>query len=75
MNISPNVLGILRSLAVMVGWTVITVVLNFLMNPVNLAGLSPLVSAVIVMIASGIDHAIEAKTGKALFGAVRQKAS
>ncbi len=71
MNISPNVLGILRALSVMIGWTVLTAIATFLMNPANLAGLSPFVAGTIVLIATSIEHAIEARTGKALFGAAR----
>jgi hypothetical protein len=68
MNISPAVLGFLRTLLTVA----IISVLSYLGDAAHLNGVvSASVATLIAALAMGAEHAIEANTGKALFGAVR----
>lgn len=66
-RISPALLGFLRGL----GLIIITAVLSYLGAAENLAFLNPITASLIATIALSIEHSIEAKSGRALFGAVR----
>lgn len=66
---SPAVLGLLRGLGVVV----LSAVLTYFADVTHLQGLvSPPVAALIASIALGLEHAYEAKTGNAAFGAIRR---
>ena len=65
---SPLLLGFLRG----IGFAVLGAVLVYLGDATNLTGiLNPSTATIIAALALGIEHSIEAKTGNALFGAVR----
>jgi hypothetical protein len=59
--------GFLRA----IGFVVLTAVLSYVGDAANLAFLSPQVSLVVASLAMALEHAIEAKTGKALLGTVK----
>jgi hypothetical protein len=64
---SPSLLGFVRGL----GFTVLLVVLNYLGDAAHLSGLVSVSTAALVSsLALALEHAIENKTGNALFGAV-----
>ncbi len=68
MNISPAVLGFLRTLLTVA----IIAILSYIGDASHLNGLvSGTLATLIAAIAMGLEHSIEANTGKALFGAVR----
>lgn len=71
MNInSPALLGALRGL----GMVVVIAILSYVGDATNIAFIdNPVVESIIVTVALAIEHAIEAKKGKALFGAVKTK--
>lgn len=54
-----------------IGFVVLASVLTYVGNAEHLAFLDPKVSTLIAALALGIEHAIEASTGRALMGAVR----
>lgn len=64
---SPALLGSLRALGV----AVLIAVLTYIGNAANLGFLNPETATLVAMAALAIEHAIEAKTGNALFGTVR----
>jgi hypothetical protein len=65
---SPALLGLLRGL----GFVVITSLLTFLGDGPHLTGiLNPATASVVAMVALALEHAVEGKTGNALFGAVK----
>lgn len=66
-TISPVAIGILRGL----GFAALLAILTFLGDAAHLAGLSPWIATIISTAALAEEHSIEAKTGGALFGAVR----
>lgn len=67
---SPVILGFIRA----IGTVVLMAVLTYLGNQANLNGVVDTgLAAIISGIALAIEHSIEAKTGKALFGAVATK--
>lgn len=69
MNLSPAVLGFMRGLGV----AIVVAVLTYLGDAANLNGLvSPTLAALIAAIALAAEHGIQAKTGNALFGAVKR---
>lgn len=69
---SPALLGILRG----VGFAAILAVLSYLGDATHLALLgNPFIETAIATIALAFEHGLENKTGKALFGAVKTKAS
>ena len=69
MNISsPALLGAIRGL----GFVLLVAVLGWLGDATNLQGIfSPAVDSLIAIIALAIEHSIEAKTGSAMFGAIK----
>lgn len=67
MNVSPAVLGVIRSL----GFVVILALVHWLSDAANLHGImNEGLATLIATIALSFDHSLEAKTGTAAFGAV-----
>lgn len=67
---NPAVLGLIRGL----GFAVLVAVLTFLGSATNLTGvLNPATASLVAALALALEHAIEARTGNALFGAVRTR--
>ena len=64
---NPLLLGALRGLGV----AVLIAILSWLGNAANLPFLNPETATLVAAVALAIEHQIEAKTGKALFGAAR----
>jgi hypothetical protein len=64
---NPPLLGALRGLGV----AVLIAILSWLGNAANLPFLNPETATLVAAVALAIEHQIEAKTGKALFGAAR----
>lgn len=69
MKTSPAVLGLIRGL----GYPIGTLILTYFSVSDNIAslGVSASVAVVIAAIISTLEHSIEGRTGKALFGAAR----
>jgi hypothetical protein len=65
MKISPAVLGFLRGL----GLFLITSVLTYIGTADHLSFLNPVTAGLVASLALALEHAIEQKTGGALFGA------
>lgn len=63
---NPLILGFLRGL----GFAVLTAVLIYVGDATHITFLSPQIAALLSMVALAAEHQLEAKTGKALFGAV-----
>jgi hypothetical protein len=63
---SPALLGFLRG----TGFALLVALLSYIGDATNLSGvLNPATASVIAALALAVEHAIEAKTGNALFGA------
>ena len=70
MNISPGLLGVVRGVL----FVALIAVLNYLGDATNLSGVfNTQTDSLIAIVALGIEHMIEGKTGNALFGAVTSK--
>ncbi len=67
-SISPAVLGFIRA----IGVVVLTAILAYLGDASHLTGVfTPYIAAIISGLALALENSIEAKSGNALFGAVK----
>lgn len=70
MNLSPSVVGLLRG----IGTALVFALFTYLGDASHLTGVfTPEVAGLIAGIVLALEHALEAKTGNALFGAVRSR--